>query len=196
MIFKLEHYGIKEKTLKWLKSYLSEQVPVLGPLLFLIYVNDLHKTTLILKPVIYADDTNLFLSNKYIKKPVNDVNFELQKISIWFKENKFCLNLTKTKWTLFHLQKNKKQKKNTLIANDLPILYIDNFEMVRESITKFLGIFIYKNVTWKYHLEHVCNKVSKSIGIMYKSRYILSKRLIKQLYFSVIYSYLKYANIA
>ena len=110
MIFELEHYGIKGKTLKWLKSYLSEQVPILGPLLFLIYVNDLHKTTLILKPVIYADDTNLFLSNKYINKPVNDVNFELQKISIWFKENKFCLNLTKIKWTLFHLQKKKKKK--------------------------------------------------------------------------------------
>ena len=90
-----------------------------------------------------------------------------KNMSIWHKTNK--LNLTKTKWTLFH-----SQKKKRLTANDLPILYLDNFEIVRESITKFLGIFIDENLTWKYHIEHLCNKVSKRIGIMYKSRNILS----------------------
>ena len=104
-------------------------------------------------------------------------------MSIWFKVNKLSLNLTKTKWTLFH-----SQKKKRLIANDLPILYIDNFEIVRESVTKFLGIFIDKNLTWKYHIEHVSKKVSKSIGIMYKSRNILSKRLMKQQYFSFVHN--------
>ena len=67
------------------------------------------------------------------------------------------------KWTLFHLQKRKR-----LIANDLSILYINNSKIVRETVTKFLGIFIEENLTWKYHIKHVCNKVSKSIGIMYK----------------------------
>ena len=76
------------------------------------------------------------------------------------------------------------------------MLYIDNFEIVRESVTKFLGIFFDENLTWKYHIEHVCNKASKSIGIMSKSRNILSKRLMKQLHFSFIHSYLNYANIA
>ena len=84
----------------------------------------------------FADDTNLFLSNKDINKQFNDMNVELQKMSIWFKANKLSLNLTKTKWTLFH-----SQKKKGLIANDLPIFYIDNFEIVRESVTKFLGYF-------------------------------------------------------
>ena len=65
------------------------------------------------------------------------MNVELQKISIWFKANKFSLNLTKTNWTLFHWQ-----KKKCLIANDLSTLYVDNFEIVRESLTKFLGTFI------------------------------------------------------
>ena len=118
------------------------------------------------------------------------MNVGLLKMSIWFKANKLSLNLTKTKWTLFH-----SQKKKRLITNGLPMLYIDNFEIVRESITKFLGIFIDGNLTWKNHIEHVCTKVSKSIRIMYKSRNILSKRLMKQLYFSFIYSYLNYANI-
>ena len=160
------------------------QGSILRPLLFLIHVNDLHKASSILKPVMFADDTNLFLSNKDINKLFNDMNIELQKMSIWFKANKLSLNLAKTKLTLFHTQ-----KKKHLIANDLPMGYINNFEVVRESVIKFLGIFIDKNLTWKYHIEHVCNKVSKSIGIMYKSRNILSKRLLKQLYFSFIRSY-------
>ena len=134
---KLEYYGIKRKTLKCLKSYLSEQkqcisysdvdktsmrsitcaVPqgsVLGLLQFLIYVNDLHKASSIVKPVMFADDINLLLSNKDINKLFNDLDVELQKISIWFKGNKLSLNLTKTKWILFH-----SQKKKRFIANDL-----------------------------------------------------------------------------
>ena len=83
------------------------QGSILGPLLFLIYVNDPHKASSILKPVMFSDDTNLFLSNKDINKLFNDMNVELQKMSIWFKANKVFLNLTKTRWTLFtHKRKN------------------------------------------------------------------------------------------
>ena len=94
------------------------------------------------------------------------------------------------KWTLSH------PLKKRLIANDLPILNIGNFEIVAKDLTKFLGIFIDENVIWKYHTEPICNKTSKSIGIMYRSRNILSKRVMKQLYFSFIHSYFNYANIA
>ena len=121
-------------------------------------------------------------SNKDINKLFNDMNVELQKMSIWFKANNLSPNLTKTKWTLFH-----SQKKKRLIANDIPILYIDNFEIIMEIVTKFLGIYLDENLTWKCHIEYVCNKVSKSIGIMYKSRNILSKRLMQQLYFLSIH---------
>ena len=85
--------------------------------IFINYINDLHKVSSVSKPATFADDTNLFLSNKDIKKLVTDVNVELQKISIWLKENKLSLDLTKMKSTLFH-----SQKKKRLIANDLPIL--------------------------------------------------------------------------
>ena len=95
------------------------------------------------------------------------------------------------KWTIFHSQKEKR-----LIANNLPIPYINNFEILRESVIKFLGIFIDENFTWECHIEHVCKTDSKSTGIMYKSRNILSEKLKKQLQFSFIHSYLNYANIA
>ena len=78
------------------------QGSILGPLLFLIYVNDLHKTSSILQPVMFADGKNLFLSNKDINKLFDDMNVERRKMSIWFKANKLSLKLTKTKWTLFH----------------------------------------------------------------------------------------------
>ena len=78
------------------------QGSILGPLLFLIYVNDLQKTSSILQPVMFADGKNLFLTNKDINKLFDDMNVERRKMSIWFKANKLSLNLTKTKWTLFH----------------------------------------------------------------------------------------------
>ena len=83
------------------------QGSILELLLFLIYVNDLHNASSILKPVMIGDDTNLFLSNKDINKLFNDINIELQKISIWFKANKLSLNLTKPKTDSFSLTKQK-----------------------------------------------------------------------------------------
>ena len=77
------------------------QGSILEPLLFPIYVNDLERASSVIKPVMFADDANLFLFNKDSNKLFNDVNVDLQKMSIWFKANKLSLNLTKAKWTLF-----------------------------------------------------------------------------------------------
>ena len=65
------------------------------------------------------------------------------------------------------------------------MLFVNNSKITKERVTEFLGIYIDENLTWKYHMDHICRKVSKSIEIMYKSRYIFSKRLMKKLYFSL-----------
>ena len=65
------------------------------------------------------------------------------------------------------------------------MLFVNNFKITKERVTEFLGIYIDENLTWKYHMDHICRKVSKSIEIMYKSRYIFSKTLMKKLYFSL-----------
>ena len=101
---------------------------------------------------------------KIINKLFNDRNVELQKMAIWSEKNNISLNLTKT----IHFFTRKRKKCHIKI--DLPILYINNFEIVRESRTKFLGIYMDKNLTWKYDIEHICNKISKNVGIMCKSR--------------------------
>jgi len=166
------------------------QGSILGPLLFLIYVNDIYKASDILNEVMFADDTNLFLSHKNIDTLFTNMNAELHKIANWFKSNKLSLNIKKTKWSLFH-----RSAKKRFLPESLPKLYIDNINIQRDRVTKFLGVYVDENLSWKYHIDTISNKVSKSIGILYKAREILDKRSLKQLYFAFVNSYINYANI-
>ena len=110
---------------------------------------------------------------------------------MWFKSNKLSLNVDKTKWLLFH-----PLSKRQLLPQIFPNLLIENIHIKRENVTKFLGVFIDENLSWKQHIDIVSSKISKSISILHKSRDVLSKQSLKQLYFSFIHNYLNYANIA
>ena len=78
------------------------QGSILGPLLFIIYINDLCQVSDILKPIMFPDDTNLFCSSNDIKTLFLNTNLELKKMSEWFRTNKLSLNEYKTTFTLFH----------------------------------------------------------------------------------------------
>ena len=156
---KLSMYGVKGNNLTWFHSYLSDrkqyiefqndnkkerknsltikcgvpQESVLGPLLFIAYVNDLYRASNILKPIVFADD---FLIQCL------PANIELEKIPIWFQANKLSLNESKTKFALFH----KSWDKDNLPLK-LPILKINNFEIKRTTSIKFLGVMVYENLT-------------------------------------------------
>ena len=99
--------------------------------------------------------------------------------------------LKKLKFSLFH-----SYRKKSVIPDELPVLKMDNTEIKRDSVTKFLGIFIDENLTWKPQIANTLTKIFKIIGIFYRSRNLISKHLLKQLYFSFIHSYLNYGNIA
>ena len=141
--------------------------------------------------VMFADDANLFLSHKIIDTLFAIMNVEFENVSTWFKSNKLSLNVDKTKWSLFH-----PLSKTQFLPQTLPNLFIENIHIKREHVTKFLGVFIDENVSWKQHIEMRSSKISKRIDILYKSRDVLSKQCLNQLYFSFIHSYVNYPNIA
>ena len=119
------------------------------------------------------------------------VNNELDKIGEWFKTNKLSLNVKKTKYTFFH--------KNSIkddIPLKLPALKIANREIERTNAIKFLGILLDENIFWKNHIRSVEKKLAKNIGLLYRAKYLLDDSSLKTIYFSYVYSYLNYANIA
>ena len=125
-------------------------------MLFLIYLNDLYKCSEKLNPIIFADNTNLFLSGINVDDLFSDMNCELNKISLWFKANKLSQNLPKTKYLLFH-----PASKKRFLREPLPFLKMDNVVIERENVTKFLGVLIDENLSWKQHINDVSTKISK-----------------------------------
>ena len=211
LLKKLSIYGIKNNNLNWLKSYLQRKqyisfaenktetlqircgVPqgsILGPLLFLLYVNDLSKASKMLNSIMFDDDTNLFYSHRNIITLFQIVNTELVYLNEWFRCNKLSLNTDKTKYTFFH-----KLSKTDHIPLILPKLKINNEYIERETSIKFLGVILDENLTWNKHIHVIENKISKNIGILFKAKYILNQKCLKSIYFSFIHSYINHANI-
>ena len=170
LIDQLNSYGIKNNSLKWFSSYLSNRkqfiqagamktssldiicgVPqgsILGPLPFIIYVNDLCNISKIFEPIIFADDTNLFFSRKRIKQLFHIANLELSKVFRWFNANKLSLNKDKTKNTFFN-----KARDTGNIPLKLPSLFINDQEIKRITSVKYLGVLIDEHLERVYYCD-------------------------------------------
>ena len=169
------------------------QGSILGPLLFLVYVNDLASASRSLDPIMFADDTNLFFHHKDIEHPCTVVNNELVSIKDWFMANKLSLNVETTKYSFFH-----KSSKKDDIPLHLPKLTINNYEIQRKESIIFLWVLLDQHLTWKKHIKLIENKIKNigNIGILYKTRPYLDKKALLCLYYSCINSCLNYANRA
>ena len=150
------------------------QGSIVGPLLFLLYINDLPNLSNILDPIMFADDTNLFYSHHNIKQLFTAVNKELQKLGDWLTSNKLSLNIKKTKYTFFH-----KNSVKGSIPLKLPDLHIFNKTIERTSSIKFLGVILDEHITWNEHIKTIKKKLAKIIGLLYKARVLLDKESLK-----------------
>lgn len=172
LLSKLHHYGFQGFSFSWLTSYVSNReqfvivngcassraqltygVPqgsILGPLLFLI--NDLATVSSTVFPILFADDTNLILTHKHFDSLISEANSGITKFSDWFHTNKLSLNIKKSNFIIF-TGKNKKYCKSRAK------LFIDGNDIIQVPSTKFLGVLIDENLSWKEHIKSVNNKV-------------------------------------
>ena len=127
----------------------------------------------------FADDTNLFCSNKKIKPLSLKANLKLWKISEWFQANKLSLSEDKTRFSLFH----RPQDRDNL-SLWLPALKINDYEIKQSSSVKILGTLVDEHLSWIDHINTLENKLSKNLGLLHQAKPFLNAKAMKSLYFS------------
>ena len=216
LLSKLHYYGIRGVINDWFASYLKDRyqttqirdavsekketlcgVPqgsVLGPLLFLLYVNDICHSSDIFDFFLFADDTNLLYANSNLKTLETIVNKELQKLSDWLIANKLTLNIKKSNFVIFRPY----QKK---IYYQPVIKLFDSSSHQRipldsKDYVKYLGILVDSNISWKHHIDYIALKISKIVGIISRIRHLTPPSILLNLYSSLILPYLSYGVVA
>ena len=134
------------------------QGTILGPLLFLLYINDLPNCFSNCKPRMYADDTHLTYASSNLENIQFCLNEDLANVFDWLQANKLTLNMTKTEFMLI----GSRQRLNTLTTS--PTIRMNSTQVSKVSATKSLGVMIDDKLDWHNHIEKITKKISSGIG--------------------------------
>ena len=156
----------------------------MGPLLVLIYINDLALVSSKLFSLLFADDSNMFLTGKDPNELIRHMNIEIKHVIDWLKVNKLSLNLKKTHFIIFQ-----RRRAKFTVSEDL---IIDGVKIDIKDDTKFLGVMIDKHLSFQQHVQYIKGKVARGIGILYKCKRVFGQETLKTLYNCFLYPYLNY----
>jgi hypothetical protein len=205
LLYKIQYYGIRGFMFDWLKNYLSDRkqytvvnnvssnigsinygVPqgsVLGPLLFLLYMNDISNAVPENDIKLFADDTNIFIFGPTFSVIEKQANICLKKLELWFNANKLSINIDKTYYTVFNCK-----TKDDVTLN----LLINGQQIDKVSSIKYLGVFIDERFNWTVHIDHVFSKIVKFTSLFYKLKTVVPKHCLSKLYYAFVFPYINY----
>ena len=170
-------------------KYITCGVPqgsCLGPLLFLIYINDLPNISEVLHFYLFADDTNIYYEAETVQKLVTVINRELRKLDTWLIVNRLSLNIAKTKFLVFHPYNKPMKQKITLKIHKKAIS--------ETEYIKYLGIMVDSTLSWNIHIDKISKTISRATGLLYKIRPFVNNKILKMLYYSLVYPHLNYVT--